>query len=162
MPPLEKLHEKGTYVLLIFVSNVLEVNAGGLGVKTFLPGYYAYTGSALGKGVISLPKRLTRHLKTAKKKHWHIDFLLANTHANIEAIIIVSSKEKLECKVNQLLREKMKAKVLVPKFGASDCQNKCGSHLLFFPNITKSDILVQKIVKCVRSIKKGLGVYIVR
>jgi Uri superfamily endonuclease len=162
MPSLEKLPEKGTYILLIFVTDVLKVSVGELGVKIFWPGYYTYTGSALGKGASSLLNRLARHLKTAKKKHWHIDFLLPNTHVNIEAIIVISSNRKLECEVNQLLREKIKAKVTIPKFGASDCQKKCGSHLLFFPEMTKRDILVQKIVKHLRSLRKRLIVYIIR
>jgi len=28
----------------------------------------------------------------------------------------------------------MKAKILIPKFGASDCQNGCESHLLYVGN----------------------------
>lgn len=162
MLSLQKLPEKGTYVLLVFVSDMLELNVGGLGAKAFLPGYYAYTGSARGRGAVSLPNRIARHMKTAKRKHWHIDFLLVNTHADVEVIIAFSSKEKLECEINQLIRKKLNAKVLVPKFGASDCQNKCESHLLFFPDITKSDILVRKIVKYVRSIRKNPHIYIVR
>jgi Uri superfamily endonuclease len=110
------------------------MNVGKLGIKTFLPGYYAYTGSALGKGASSLPNRLARHLKTAKKKHWHIDFLLADENVSIEAMVVVSSKQKLECQVNQLIRNQMKAKIPVPEFGACDCNRRCGSHLLYFGN----------------------------
>lgn len=161
MPSLKKLPEKGTYTLIMFVSNELKVDAGGLGVKAFLPGYYAYTGSALGKGATSLPNRLARHLKTVKRKHWHIDFMLADKNVSIEAIAVVSSKEKLECKINQLIKNKMDAKVLIPRFGASDCQNKCKSHLLFFPDITKGDILVQKIIECLYLLGNNLNVYVV-
>jgi len=104
---------------------------GRLGIETFLPGYYVYTGSALGKGATSLPNRLARHIKTMKKKHWHIDFLLTKKEATIEAIAIVPNKQNSECHINQLIKSKMKAKVLIPKFGASDCKNGCESHLLY-------------------------------
>lgn len=134
MCSLEKLPKKGTYTLMITVSDELEVNVGRLGVKTFLPGCYIYTGSALGKGATSLPNRLARHLKTVKKRHWHIDYLLANKNVSIEAIVIISSKEKLECKVNQFIRDQTKAKAPIPKFGASDCPNRCKSHLLYCRN----------------------------
>ncbi|MCW3985408.1 MAG: DUF123 domain-containing protein [Candidatus Bathyarchaeota archaeon] len=99
-----------------------------------MPGYYVYTGSALGKGATSLPNRLARHLKTLKKKHWHIDFLLSKKEASIEAIAAVSGNPNSECEINQFIRSQMKAKVLIPKFGASDCKNNCESHLLYVGN----------------------------
>lgn len=98
---LKKLPKKGTYTLIILVSNELKVNVGKLGIETFLPGYYVYTGSALGKGATSLPNRLARHLKTLKKKHWHIDFLLSKKEASIKAIVAVSGKQNSECEINQ-------------------------------------------------------------
>ncbi len=125
------LHEKGTYTLLVSVSSKLKVNVGKLGLKAFLPGYYAYTGSALGKGATSLPNRLARHLKTVKNKHWHIDFLLGDENVAVEAVFCVSNEQNLECQVNQSIKRQLDAKVLIPEFGASDCKNQCKSHLLY-------------------------------
>ncbi len=129
---LQDLPERGIYVLVISISRTLRIKVGKLGEKTFRSGYYAYTGSALGRNAASLPFRLARHLKTAKKKHWHIDFLLADSNARIEATVAVSCRQNLECQINQLIRSHWKAETPVPQFGASDCKNKCGSHLLYF------------------------------
>jgi Uri superfamily endonuclease len=124
--------ENGTYTLIILASDELMIAAGGLGLIDVLPGYYTYTGSALGNGSSSLQLRLARHLRISKKKRWHIDFLLADKNVNVEAIATVLSKQPLECQINQLINRQMKARILIPKFGASDCQNGCGSHLLYF------------------------------
>lgn len=128
----KELLEKGTYTLMISVSGKLQVSVGKLGLKAFLPGYYAYTGSALGKGATSLPNRLARHLKAVKSKHWHIDFLLGNENVTVEAVFCVSNGQNLECQVNQSIRRQLNAEILIPEFGASDCRNQCKSHLLYF------------------------------
>jgi len=48
------------------------IKVGALGEKCFDEGYYAYIGSALS----GLKGRINHHLKTGKKLHWHIDYLL--------------------------------------------------------------------------------------
>ncbi|MFP3985562.1 MAG: GIY-YIG nuclease family protein [Candidatus Bathyarchaeia archaeon] len=127
-----ELPEQRTYTLLISVSTERKIDVGKLGQKTFLPGYYVYTGSASGKGATSIHCRLARHLRTVKKKHWHIDFLLADKNATIEALaVIASNKQDIECQTNRFIGVNMKSRILIPKFGASDCRNKCGSHLLY-------------------------------
>ena len=126
-----RLPKQGTYILIIFISKSIEVAIGKIGFRLFPPGLYAYTGSALGKGN-SLPNRLKRHLKIKKKKHWHIDFLLENENVHVVTFITIPSKTKIECEINQLLKSHLDAKVLIPKFGASDCKHNCKSHLLFF------------------------------
>ncbi len=105
---------------------------GGLGAVDVMPGYYTYTGSALGRTSTSLKHRLSRHLRILKKKRWHIDFLIGHKDVKVEAIALVQWKQSLECHVNQLIRHQLKAEILIPKFGASDCQSMCGSHLLYF------------------------------
>jgi len=132
--------KKGTYILRIFVSRNVEITVGKLGKKLLSRGYYTYTGSALGKGATSLPVRLKRHLKHTKAKHWHIDYLLANKAAQIKGIIIIPQDIKLECKVNQSIRNSLKAEIPVPKFGASDCTDGCGSHLLFIQNTNEHEV----------------------
>jgi sugar fermentation stimulation protein A len=152
MSSLENLPEKGTYLLIISVADKLKVKVRRLGVKTFLAGYYVYTGSAVGKGSTSLPNRLARHLRTVKRKHWHIDFLLAAKNVSIKAVVVIPSKQNLECEVNQHIKKQMKAKVLIRKFGASDCENRCESHLLFLPDVANCEVLARKLVKLFHSL----------
>jgi len=129
-----ELPERGTYTLILFASDKAKVNIGKLGAKAFLQGYYTYTGSALGNGASNLQYRVSRHLKREKKKRWHIDFLLTNENFTVEGVIAISVKQNSECQINQLISNQMQAKILVPKFGASDCLTKCESHLLYIGN----------------------------
>ena len=66
------MSDSGTYALVLVLEVELRLQAGKLGIHTFPPGYYIYTGSALG----GLSGRLKHHLKLEKKLHWHIDYLL--------------------------------------------------------------------------------------
>ncbi len=158
----EKFPTKGIYTLIVFLSNDTQLKVGKLGIQTFPAGYYTYTGSALGKGSSSLKQRVTRHLKKQKRKFWHIDFLLAHENATITTIIAVQTSRKLECKMNQYIRERLKTKIPVVDFGASDCKENCKSHLLFFSDIAKEKVLVKKIVKCTRLMNDHVFVINVR
>ena len=158
----EKFPTKGIYTLIVFLSNNTQLKVGKLGIQTFPAGYYTYTGSALGKGASSLKQRVTRHLKKQKRKFWHIDFLLAHENATIITIIAVQTSRKLECKMNQYIRERLKTKIPVVGFGASDCKENCKSHLLFFSDIAKEKVLVKKIVKCTRPMNDHVFVINVR
>ena len=113
---------KGSYVLLIRLPEDETVPTGRLGPVHFSHGYYAYTGSALG----GLQPRLDRHLRTEKKLHWHIDYLLEK--ARIEEIVTCHTSERMECTIARSLGERFE---LIPGFGSSDC--RCRSHLFFSP-----------------------------
>jgi len=129
---LERLPEKGVYTLIINVTKKKEIEIGALGSKSFVKGYYAYTGSALGNSSTSMRNRVLRHLQEGdKKRRWHIDFLLADKNVQVETVIAVSTKQKKECQVNRQIKTHLGAKILVPRFGASDCKQKCVSHLLY-------------------------------
>ena len=138
----------GIYTLIIFLSREICLNVGKLGQQRFPKGYYTYTGSALGKGASSLKRRISRHLQKKKRNFWHIDFLLANENATVTAVAAAQTNEKLECKLNSYIKREEEAKILVKRFGASDCRENCGSHLLFYPDIIEEPVLTQKIVKC--------------
>lgn len=148
MSQIKTFPTNGIYTLTIILSRELSLNVGKLGAKKFPKGYYTYTGSAIGKGDSSLKNRISRHLRKEKLKHWHIDYLLAHQNAKITAVIAAQTKNRLECAMNCHLKEKGEAKIPVRGFGASDCKENCKSHLLFFPDITKDFILVEKILKC--------------
>ena len=128
----EILHAKGTYTLAIFVPVEKRADVGALGTRIFPKGYYAYTGTAFGKNAQSLSGRIIRHMRRDKKrKRWHIDHLLAAENVEITSVIAACTRKKMECEINQCLREKLQANIPVRGFGASDCRNKCESHLLY-------------------------------
>lgn len=109
------------------------MKVGQLGVKRFRKGYYTYTGSALGIGASSLKRRVSRHLrKTGKKKHWHIDILLAQRDTTVAAVVAAQTNRKMECELNCYIKKEEAARIPVPGFGSSDCKRDCGSHLLYF------------------------------
>ncbi len=141
------LPTNGIYSLVVFLSKEIRLDVGKLGQQKFSAGYYAYTGSALGRGALNLKHRISRHLKKKKRNFWHIDFLLANENATVTTVVAAQTNEKLECKLNSFLKTEGRAKILAKGFGASDCRKNCESHLLFFPYITKESVLVQKIVR---------------
>ncbi len=118
---------KGCYLLLIELKNDIKISIGKLGDIKFKKGYYTYIGSALN----GLEQRINRHLKTNKKTHWHIDYLLKHTK-----IINIYYKENIireECTTAEKLKSHL---VLIQGFGCSDCN--CKSHLFYG---SKDDIL---------------------
>jgi Uri superfamily endonuclease len=141
----------GIYTLLLFVSEEISLTVGKLGKQNFPRGYYTYTGSALGKGATSLKHRIARHLRKEKHRFWHIDYLLADENVSVEAVIAAETNEKMECTINQHIKGIEGAEVPVKGFGASDCRENCGSHLLYFPEIENADCLVQKLVRYLQS-----------
>jgi Uri superfamily endonuclease len=118
---------KGTYLLLARLEEEVTVTVGRLGTFVFPAGWYAYAGSALGPG--GIPARLARHWRSQKRAHWHIDYLLA--HGTPEASWYVETVERLECRWAAAVRTLPGARLLVPRFGASDC--RCPGHLAYLP-----------------------------
>ena len=113
----------GTYILLIFLPEQQSIRVGSLGEIDFLPGWYAYVGSAMG----GLKLRISRHLRRDKKFFWHIDYFLAV--GMLKEIITVESRRKIECLISRCLAKNLPA--AANRFGASDCS--CKTHLYFAP-----------------------------
>ncbi len=111
---------KGIYVLLVSVSRNISVSVGSLGVKNFPKGLYAYVGSAQD----NLQKRVGRHLRRAKPKFWHIDYLLSNPDVKILRVFYKQAGRAEECRVAGKLT---KTATVVNGFGSSDCS--CKGHL---------------------------------
>lgn len=111
---------RGSYVLLMHLPEAQMIAAGSLSPSLFPRGYYAYVGSALG----GFRSRLSRHLRTVKKLHWHIDYLLQ--YASLDAMAICETEQRTECVIAQTLAQQFES---VLRFGASDC--RCRSHLFF-------------------------------
>ncbi|MBN2111719.1 GIY-YIG nuclease family protein [Candidatus Woesearchaeota archaeon] len=118
---------KGIYCLLIKIRMDTSPKIGSLGKIRFEKGNYAYIGS----GQKSLEKRIKRHISSKKKKHWHIDYLLASPYAEIMKVIFKEGAAKEEeCRTAGLLAL---TENLVAGFGCSDC--RCSSHLFKVNNL---------------------------
>ena len=143
---LNVLPEKGVYTLIIFLSEKSFMKIGKLGEFSFPKGYYAYTGSALGPNK-SLQNRVCRHLRKEKRLRWHIDYFLQSPKATVTAVVAIETDKKLECKVNKLIAKKLNGTVLVEGFGASDCKEKCKSHLLFLDEMENVEFETLKLYK---------------
>jgi Uri superfamily endonuclease len=109
-----------SYQLQILVSKPVMIAIGKLGLFEFPAGEYIYTGS----GKRHIEARVSRHLSRSRNLNWHIDYLLSNSAARITG---VAFSDEPECAVNQ----KTLGEILVPRFGAMDCRNGCGSHLKY-------------------------------
>jgi Uri superfamily endonuclease len=115
--------EPGTYALLLGLREPALLQVGRLGRIRFDAPYYLYFGSAFGPG--GLRARLKHHLEPARRRHWHIDYLLRA--AEVLGVWHTSDPARLECtwaRASSALR----GGSLVPRFGSSDC--RCRSHLL--------------------------------
>jgi len=120
---LEGSKHKGTYVLIMKLSERKVIKVGCLRAISFPKGFYAYVGSALN----GIESRIKRHLGKDKKPFWHIDYLLGQ--ALIISTIISETDKKIECKIARNLAKTLPS---IPGFGSSDC--KCKSHLYFERN----------------------------
>jgi|YelNatPaOPRAMG01_1025707.scaffolds.fasta_scaffold10284_9 Uri superfamily endonuclease len=134
--------DTGVYSLLIELKKNQKIRVGNLGKFEFPKGFYIYTGSAMN----SLEKRIDRHLRKNKKKFWHIDYLLSNKNAQIISILEIKTKKRIECELNKEIFKSLKGKILIKKFGSSDCN--CKSHLIYLGNkIQQNQIIFDEIVK---------------
>lgn len=127
---------RGIYVMLLRVPFGVSLLVGGLGTITLYPGYYAYVGSAMG----GLEQRISRHLRSEKKTHWHIDYLLPRS---VLCGLLVAETD--EPKEHELATRLSSSLVFVKGFGSSDC--KCGGHLFYSPDL---DELINHIVKAAK------------
>jgi len=129
---LDALPERGNYTLIVLLESPSRIMVPNRGWFRLRKGYYAYTGSAVGKGAMSLRQRVFRHLGKKKTKHWHIDYLLACQKARIVAVIACSSTINKECKIAKDIQGIRGVAVPIDGFGASDCRHNCKSHLAYF------------------------------
>ena len=117
----------GTYLLLMQLDREVEITVGHLGTFGFAAAYYCYVGSARGPGGIAA--RVRRHLRGAKRLHWHVDYLLCE--APVMEIWATRSTDRLECIWAKALLNLPDVTVPVRGFGSSDCS--CQAHLFRFP-----------------------------
>lgn len=129
--------DKGTYALIAKLDSQTTVSVGKLGRFNFPPGYYMYFGSALG----GLSARIARHLRRAKRLHWHIDYLLQS--AEVIQVWSSSGDERLECEWYHTARDLPLSQDIVPGFGSSDCT--CPSHLVYSKTEPSFDLFRKRL-----------------
>jgi Uri superfamily endonuclease len=115
--------EPGTYVLVMWLNRECELRVGRLGCFRLVPGWYLYVGSALGAG--GWRARVARHARAEKRRHWHIDYLLAE--ARLHEVWATASPVRQECEWARVLAQYPGMRTPVHGFGASDC--RCKAHL---------------------------------
>ena len=117
-------HDSGSYMVVFHVKRRRVVRIGSLGRVTFDKGFYLYVGSVK----MGLSKRIERHRRLRKNKHWHVDYLreVADFHASLPVL----TSDDIECDLAADLKKLSKS--AVPAFGSSDCN--CPSHLFYFPD----------------------------
>lgn len=117
----------GIYLLEIFASEPFKVEIDNFKDRTFLPGYYYYSGSAQK----NLEQRVERHQSDDKSIHWHIDFVTAiHTNKILNVFVFDGARKNYECDLVKELVNDFKLRYAVKGFGNTDCR-RCVSHLLF-------------------------------
>jgi Uri superfamily endonuclease len=133
----------GTYTLVVELPVDADIEVGALGTRSFDPGWYAYTGSALGTGGFA---RVDRHRELAagdrSTRHWHVDYLLGYDAAAIDRVVR-SVGVDAECRVATAIGGDP-----VEGFGCSDCG--CVSHLHYSPRRAP---LVGSVARAHRSVR---------
>jgi Uri superfamily endonuclease len=122
---------RGTYALLLYVPRATRLQIGKLGAFDFPRGYYVYVGSARGAG--GLRARVMRHWRGGARWHWHIDYLRAV--ARPVRVRYSTDAHADECAWAAMLQAK-NARVIAPRFGASDCD--CATHLYFLKRASQT------------------------
>ena len=117
----------GTYALILGADCHLEIQVGKLGALRVEPGFYVYTGSALGPG--GLGPRVARHCREEKTLRWHIDYL--RVVAQVIEVWCKEGTDRQECLWGDTFARMKDVTIPVDGFGASDCA--CRSHLFRFP-----------------------------
>jgi Uri superfamily endonuclease len=119
--------DKGTYVLIVSVTQMKRLEIGRLGTFDVVPGFYAYVGSAFGAG--GLRARIGHHLESTARPHWHIDYLLGIAEP-IEVWFSTAS-QKLERHCAGLLEKASNFRTPIARFGSSDYHRSRTSHLFY-------------------------------
>ena len=117
----------GTYVIIMQTDKAVRARVGSIGFIDIKVGHYLYIGSAFGPGGIKA--RVSRHYKTFKTRHWHLDYL--REYLEPVEVWFTHDKQRREHDWASLLASQPKLEP-VSNFGCSDC--RCNSHLFFqFP-----------------------------
>lgn len=112
-------HDAGDYMIILHLDTPTSLEIGSKGIKDFPAGYYIYVGSAKA----NLTKRIERHVRKRKKKHWHLDYF--RNVCTVIATVPIRTQDDLECNIAKAVETV--ADWHIEGFGCSDCA--CPSHL---------------------------------
>lgn len=143
---------RGTYTMILECKEPVRIRFGRLGRANLLTGYYLYTGSALGRGAMSLEGRLARHKRHSKRVRWHVDYLTSHSKCRFKRAICLLSSNRLECKINNSLMASLKVQPILAHLGSTDCA--CNAHLV---RVTQRLSLTNLLVR-LRIIYSAFGV----
>ena len=121
----------GAYVLLIELEEPVEVTLPHQPARVLEAGRYLYCGSARGRGGIR--SRLSRHMRSGKSVHWHVDRL--TEVGTVRGAWVFPDGD--ECELSAALSY---LPAPIGGFGSTDC-SKCRSHLLIWPGKTDHQML---------------------
>jgi Uri superfamily endonuclease len=130
--------KSGIYTLVIDAVQSITSKIGRLKRNDFPQGVYAYTGSARGRSS-NLHIRVGRHLRTEKKKWWHIDYFLSSKSVVVNAIVYYLTSLNRECHVSQKIERLNETTPILKGFGSSDCTCGCVAHFHYFPSCTLTE-----------------------
>ncbi|MCC6042594.1 MAG: GIY-YIG nuclease family protein [Candidatus Verstraetearchaeota archaeon] len=143
-PSLGLLPERGVYTVVILLVEDEVIDVGSLGSVRMKRGLYAYTGSGLGQGALSLRGRVSRHLGRRKKLRWHIDYLTSSDSSMVVGVVASQAEKVFECVIASAINSIAEP---VEGFGCSDCT--CRSHLALMP--------FEEVDECLKSVE---GMYV--
>ncbi|WP_457567999.1 GIY-YIG nuclease family protein [Desulfurobacterium sp.] len=126
----------GSYILVFSMEESVDMKTRGK--SFFIPeNVYAYVGSAFGAG--GLNRRLLRHFKREKKRHWHLDYLSTSRFFVPLAVYCFIGK-RIECKLAKRFADSFP---FIKRFGCSDCS--CSSHLFIVNSVEEVDKIVSDL-----------------
>jgi sugar fermentation stimulation protein A len=137
--------DRGSYLLVLRLSEDKKINVGKLGSIVFKKGFYVYVGSAMS----NLTARIERHQRLRKNFHWHIDSLRDAT--DFVCALAIRSSDRLECEIANTMSGI--AEWTVQGFGSSDCT--CPTHLFGFKNDPASLMAYQRLLQYFRMDRYG-------
>ena len=126
----------GAYLLLVELREVTFVKLPDKPKACLTPGRYIYAGSANGPG--GLKARVSRHMRRAKRCHWHIDELTETG----DVLGVWAFPGGVEC---DLVDTNSALPMPVAGFGSTDSK-RCPSHLLG-PTCTNLVDALEEIVR---------------
>ncbi len=147
-PDVPVLTDRGAdYALILRLARSQTITVGRLGRFEFPTGWYVYVGSAHGPG--GLAARISRHLRSPKPLHWHIDYLRAASQP--VQVWYAIGEHRRECDWARIVSELAGASIPAPRFGASDC--RCPAHLIHLaihPDVNAFAQAVGEAISCQR------------
>lgn len=141
----------GVYTLILKAEKGNRIRVGRRKIVDVVPGYYIYVGSALK----NLAYRLNRYIaltREDRRKHWHIDYILASQSVFLCSIVYAFTQHKVEPTVALALIGKG-FKVVREGIGSSEYHWKGYSHFLKAP----SQASFNKILSSLKEVFLSIG-----